>query len=62
LIQTLIARGSTQQEFAARCGLEEDIQREADEYEQASSARICELAPLAEAVAAGEFELPPRTT
>jgi DNA-binding XRE family transcriptional regulator len=46
LIQTRIALGWTQQEFAARCGLQEqEIQRyEANDYEQATFARICELA------------------
>jgi HTH-type transcriptional regulator/antitoxin HigA len=46
LIQARIARGWTQQEFAAQCGLQEQqIQRyEANDYEQASFSRICELA------------------
>jgi HTH-type transcriptional regulator/antitoxin HigA len=46
LIQTRIARGWTQQELAEHCGLkEQQIQRyEASDYEQASLARICELA------------------
>jgi HTH-type transcriptional regulator/antitoxin HigA len=46
LIQTRIARGWTQQELAAHCGLkEQQIQRyEANDYEQASLGRIIELA------------------
>ena len=46
LIQTRIARGWTQQELAAQCGLkEQQIQRyEANDYEQASLGRIIELA------------------
>jgi HTH-type transcriptional regulator / antitoxin HipB len=46
LIQTRISRGWTQQELAEHCGLkEQQIQRyEANDYEQASLARICELA------------------
>ena len=46
LIQTRISRGWTHQEFARHCGLkEQQIQRyEANDYQQASLARICELA------------------
>lgn len=46
LIQTRLARGWTQRELAELSGLhEQQIQRyEANDYEQASLARICEIA------------------